>query len=217
MRLVLCDDNRILCEALAIALEARGHRVLAIATTPDDGIASVAECKPDACLLDLRFPDGDDGIGAIGVIRRHYPATAVLVLSAITDPAAVSAAIEIGAAGFLGKDQDVDQIAAALDVIAAGGMVFEPVLPRKACPRPAGRPSGYRLCELTPREEEVLRRIAAGQSTGQMAREMQITICTLRTYVKNVLAKLGAHSRLQAAALASRGEAPGDDLFRSSA
>jgi two-component system, NarL family, nitrate/nitrite response regulator NarL len=60
------------------------------------------------------------------------------------------------------------------------------------------------LSLLTPREREVLLRIAAGQSTGQMAREMHIATSTLRTYVKNLLTKLGTHSRLQAAALASR-------------
>ena len=55
MRLVLCDDNRIFCEALAVALEARGHQALAIATTADEGVAAVARHQPDACLLDFRI------------------------------------------------------------------------------------------------------------------------------------------------------------------
>jgi len=59
MRLVLCDDNRILCEALAAVLESHGHRVVAIATCAADGIAAVSAYRPDACLLDLRLPDGD--------------------------------------------------------------------------------------------------------------------------------------------------------------
>jgi len=71
-------------------------------------------------------------------------------------------------------------------------------------------PDGAPLYRLTPREKEVLRRIVAGQSTVQMAREMNIAIDTLRTYVKNVLAKLGAHTRLQAAALASREDLLGE-------
>src|SRR6266700_40708 len=103
MRLVLCDDNRIFCEALAVALEARGHQALAIATTADEGVA----------------------------------------------------------AGFFGKDQDLDKIAIALDAIAAGRVTSPP--------EPPGED---RLSALTPRETEVLRRIAAGQSTKTMAREM---------------------------------------------
>ena len=69
MRLVLCDDNRIFCEALAVALEARGHRALAIATTADESVAAVARYQPDACLLDLRFHSGGDGLGAARMIR----------------------------------------------------------------------------------------------------------------------------------------------------
>ena len=82
MRLVLCDDNRIFCEALAVALEARGHRALAIATTADESIAAVARHQPDACLLDLRFHSGGEGLGAARLIRDRYPETAVLVMSA---------------------------------------------------------------------------------------------------------------------------------------
>jgi CheY-like chemotaxis protein len=128
VRLIICDDNRILCEALAVALEARGHQVLATATTTALGIAAVATHRPEACLLDLAFSDPPDGLDAARVIRQRYPETAVLML----------------------------------------------------------------------------RGIVAGQGTGQMSREMNVTTGTLRTYVKNTLAKLGAHTRLEAAVLATR-------------
>jgi two-component system nitrate/nitrite response regulator NarL len=206
MRLVLCDDNRIFCEALAVALEARGHRALAIATTADESVAAVAQHHPDACLLDLRFHSGGDGFGAARVIRDRYPETAVLVVSGRADKATFLAAKKIGVAGVFGKDQELDRIAAALDVIAAS---------RSAPPPgPAGQrtqPDDDLLAGLTPREGEVLRRITAGQGTRKMAAEMNVTTETLRTYVKNVLAKLGAHSRLEAAALASKLAPPGQD------
>ena len=202
MRLVLCDDNRILCEALGVALEIRGHKVLATTTTTTTGIAAVNEHHPDACLLDLRFPDPPDGLGAARLIRQQYPGTAVLLLSGFVDPAVRSEAIRIGIAGFLRKDQNVDHVADALDVIASGGVVFDSML----CARPsaAERRRAYPGYLLTPREQDVLRRIVAGQSTTQMSREMHIEVNTLRTYVKNLLVKLGVHSRLQAAALAAR-------------
>src|SRR5580692_3802448 len=83
MRLVLCDDNRILCEALTVVLERRGHKVLATAITTVRGIAAVAEYQPGACLLDLKFPDPPDGLAAAQVIRHRHPGTAVLLLSGL--------------------------------------------------------------------------------------------------------------------------------------
>lgn len=202
MRLVLCDDNRILCEALGVALGGRGHQVLATANTTRQGIAAVAERQPDACLLDLRFPSPPGGLEAAQIIRRRHPGTAVVVLSGVIDPAVRSEAMRVGVAGFLRKDQNVAHIADALDVIASGGVVFDSML--TARPVPGASQRACPVSVLTPREKEVLRRMVAGQSTTEMSREMRIEVSTLRTYVKNVLTKLGAHSRLQATALAVR-------------
>ena len=118
-RLVLCDDNRILCEALASILQARGHPVLAIATSATDSIAAVATNRPDACLLDLCFPDGS-GLDIARAIRRSHPETKIVVLSCVTDPAVVSEAKKIGVVGFLRKDQKPETLAGALEVISAG-------------------------------------------------------------------------------------------------
>ena len=121
----------------------------------------------------------------------------MLVLSGMVDPATQSTAEEIGVSGFLRKDHNVDHVVAALDVIAAGGVVFDPLLSR---PAPAeGAHSTNSVYYLTPREKEVLRRIVVGQSTIQMSRGMNISTSTVRSYVKNILAKLGVHSRLEAA------------------
>jgi two-component system, NarL family, nitrate/nitrite response regulator NarL len=201
MRLVLCDDNKILCDALGVALGQRGHWVVATANTTAAGIAAVAAYHPGACLLDLRFPDPPDGLEAARVIRHEYPRTAVLILSGFADHAVRAQAARIGVAGFLRKDQNVDHVADALKVIASGGEIFDSVQSarERGCYRGAGC-----LPVLTPRERQVLSRMAAGQSTTQMAYEMNVEISTIRTYVKNVLTKLGAHSRLQAVAVATR-------------
>ena len=147
MRLVLCDDNRILCEALAVALEARGYQVVAITSAAADGLAAVGEHRPDVVLLDLRFPGGingadgesTEGLSAAGAIRQHYPDTAVLVLSGLADRATWSAAMKLGVAGFLCKDHNVTQIAAALNVISAGGVVFDPMVRSQVGVRPPSR------------------------------------------------------------------------------
>ena len=208
MRLVLCDDNKILCDALGVSLDRRGHLVVATANTTLLGIAAVAAHRPGACLLDLRFPDPPDGIEAARVIRQRYPRTAVLILSGFVDRAVRAEAARIGVAGFLRKDQNVDHVADALDVIAGGGEIFDSVLTARG--RPADQSPGCHAYLLTPREREVLGRMVAGQSTAQMSHEMMIEVSTLRTYVKNVLTKLGAHSRLQAVAVATRENLLGD-------
>jgi len=109
VRLVLCDDNRIFCEALAVALEARGHQALAIATTADEGVAAVVRHQPDACLLDFRFHEGGDGVGAARAIRDKSPGTAVLVVSDSGRQVASLAATQAGVAGFVGQDSELDR------------------------------------------------------------------------------------------------------------
>lgn len=213
MRLILCDENRILREALAAGLKARGHQVVGLAATAAEGVQAVAAHNPDVCLMDLRFHGSPDGLAAARSIRKRHPRTKVLVLSAVAEPATVARALEYGVAGFLRKDQDVGHIADALDVIARGGLVIDET-PRWARHRIAAIPGGPPRRELTPREAEVLQRIVSGQDTAQMVREMDIATSTVQTYVKNVLAKLGAHSRLEAASLACRESLPGGSCIR---
>jgi DNA-binding NarL/FixJ family response regulator len=203
MRLVLCDKNRILCEALAATLEARGHRVLAIATSATECIAAVAAHRPDACLLDVRFP-GESGLDAAQAMRRSHPETKIVVLSRVTDREVVSRAKKIGAAGYLCKDEKPETITGALEVISAGGVAFGPRVSRQPGWRTMASPQEDILRKLTPRERQVLQRIVAGQSTEQMSREMSVAISTLRSHIGGVLAKLGAHSRVEAAAIASQ-------------
>lgn len=197
MHLVICDSNRILCEALAAALETRDKKVIKVVTTADDCVRAVASYQPDACVLDLDLPAPGDGLRAIGEIRARCPGTAVLVVSDLSDPDTCAKARQLGVAGLLCKDRSVSQIADALEMIENDEPVFDPVPPQEA----AGTSMPI---DFTPREREVVCRIVAGQDTRQMAREMNIAISTLRTYVKNVLTKLGAHSRLEAAAVATR-------------
>jgi two-component system, NarL family, nitrate/nitrite response regulator NarL len=201
MRLVLCDDNLLLGEALAPALTASGHQVAAITTSLAGGLAAIRAHRPDACLIGLRLP-GEDGLAGIRAIRQRHPGTAVVTLARAADPSIAWGARKLGVAGFLSKDANVAQIVQALAAVAAGGTVFEPGLTSR--PAAGARRHDRRVYELTPREQEVLRRIVDGQGTGQMATEMNIATSTLRSYVKTLLTKLGTHSRLQAAALASR-------------
>jgi len=204
VRLVLCDDNRILCEALASVLQARGHLVLAIATSASDSITAVATNRPDACLLDLRFPDGN-GLDVARAIRHRYPETKIVVLTRVTDPAVLSEAKKIGVEGFLRKDQRSGTLTGALEAVSSGEVAFSLGPSRRPSVRSMPSPGEDPLQKLTPRESQVLQRIVAGQSTGQMAREMNVATSTLYSHIGRMMTKLGAHSRVQAAAIASRG------------
>lgn len=198
MKILICDQQLMLAEALASALDARGYDVLAVTTTVSDALSVADDCAPDICLLGLQPDLQSNGPDNVRAILQGYPGTKVLVLSGVADHETLSQLMRSGMAGLTHQDYSVAQIAAALDAIETGRNVLDP--------GPLSIPARgtNRLSELSPREKEILARIAEGQSTRQMSRAMNITVDTVRTYVRNVLAKLGAHSRLQLAALASR-------------
>jgi len=204
MRLVICDDQQILVESLGVALRARGYDVAATVTTSDECLWAVDRYRPEICLLDLYLPGRDDGLEAARAIRATHPDTQIVILSGVAEPVVLSTAISIGVAGIIRKDQTVDKIARALEQVAAEGAVFQTDVVRDVVQHLTAPPRKEPWDYLTVRELEVLRRIVAGESTRQMARSMQIAASTVRTYVQNVLTKLGAHSRLEAAAIAVR-------------
>jgi two-component system nitrate/nitrite response regulator NarL len=198
VKILICDQQRMLAEALASALDAHGYDVLAVTMTVSDALSAADGCTPDVCLLGLPPGRGWSGPDAAHAILQRYPGTKVLVLLEVTDQETLAELKRSGAGGVTHKDQSVAQIASALDAIEAGRNVLDPG------PLRATAPGAKRTCELSPREREIVARIVGGQSTRQMSFAMNITVDTVRTYVKNVLVKFGAHSRLQLAALASR-------------
>jgi two-component system nitrate/nitrite response regulator NarL len=127
MRLLICDDHRALLEALSMALTLRGHTVVATALDPDDAVAAASEHQPDVCLLDVNFPDAN-GLSAIARIREVSGHTKVVILSACSDRALVAAAIAHGAHGFIGKEEPLDAIDAALETVGRGHLAVDRVL-----------------------------------------------------------------------------------------
>lgn len=198
MKILICDQQLMLAEALVAALDALGYDVLAVTTTVSDNNDTIGDCVPDVCLLGLQAGSQVNGPDTVRAILQRYPGTKVLVLAQVTTRETLSLLIRSGVSGVTHQGQSVAQIAKTLDAIEAGQNVLDPG-PLQVPSRDANR-----LDELSPREKEILARIAGGQSTRQMSCAMNITVDTVRTYVKNVLSKLGAHSRLQLAALASR-------------
>jgi two-component system nitrate/nitrite response regulator NarL len=175
---------------------------------PQEAVARAAEERPDVCVLDLGFPEGD-GIGLLRAVRDTVPDAKILVLSGQRDPDLVRAAIDLGARGYLCKDVGVVGVVRAVDQVVDGELVIDPLIAQSLTQRRRHRSDDidWLISFLTQREREVLRRILTGQSTEEMARDMAVTRSTARTHVQNVLQKLGVHSRLQAvAAVAGRVE-----------
>lgn len=204
MRLLLCDDHRIFMQALAHALEARGHVVVGQLTTPHEAVARATVERPDVCIMDLSFPDGS-GLDAVVEIVDQAPATKVLVVSGNVDARTAAAVLRAGAHGLIGKDQPVDKIVRALDRLEADELAFDPQLLRDSVRRTTTEErTDFLVRQLTPRERQVLQRLVRAETTQDIAEGMSITSSTARAYVQAILSKLGVHSRLQAVSLVTR-------------
>jgi two-component system nitrate/nitrite response regulator NarL len=201
MRLVICDDHRLLLDALSLVLSHHGHIVLATVLDPDAAVEAAREHQPDVCLLDVHFPDGN-GLHAIGRIHAASPHTKVVMLAGSTGRGLVSDAIARGAAGFVSKVKPVEAILESLEMAHRGFLAVDPLVLQEAL-RPQSKKDDplWALKFLTQREWEVLLCIMDGLDTQRMADHLGVHRSTARTHVQNLLGKLGVNSRLQAAAM----------------
>jgi two-component system, NarL family, nitrate/nitrite response regulator NarL len=201
VRLLVCDDHKLLLDALSMALTHRGHTVVATALDPDQAVESAREHQPDVCLLDVNFPAGN-GLSAISRIHAVSVLTKVVILSGSVSPGLVADAIAQGAQGFVGKEKPIGVVIEALELAQQGYLAVDPLLLQAALrPRVRDDDPLWVLKFLTEREWEVMRCLIDGLSTEQIAGRLGVQRSTARTHVQNLLIKLGVHSRLQAAAL----------------
>ena len=208
MRLLVCDDHRLLLDALSMALTDNGHTVVATAVDPDEAVEAAREHQPDACLLDVSFPQAN-GLHAIGRIHDVSPHTKVVMLSGSISRGLVADAIAEGAQGFVGKEKPVGVIIEALEMANQGHLAVDLQLLQEVLrPHVPNEDPLWMLKFLTEREWEVMRCIMEGLSTEQMAEQLSVQRSTARTHVQNLLTKLGVHSRLQAAALMTAHASP---------
>jgi two-component system nitrate/nitrite response regulator NarL len=200
MRIVMCDDNRLLLEALSSALALQGFTVEAATSTPAEAVAAVRLYDPDLLLIDLGF-EGADGLTAAREAARSHPRTRVVILTGSDDPESLLEAMRIGVAGYVRKDQRLDGIVAALRRAAEGETAIDKTLLRKLTSgaRPHSRRSAV-AC-LTQQERVVLGYLAEGLQTFEIVSQLGISTSTVRSHIQAILSKLGVHTRLQAVAL----------------
>jgi DNA-binding NarL/FixJ family response regulator len=205
VRVLLVDDQALFREALATLLEVRPEiEVVGEAADGAEALDRVAGLQPDVVLMDLHMPVLD-GIAATRRLRVERPGTRVLALTTFDDDEDVFAALRAGAVGYLLKDVSGDRLVEALLAAARGESVLQPSvaarvvarfaeLPDDAPPRPQPL-----VVPLSDRELEVLRLLADGGSNREIAAAMFLAEGTVKNHVTNVLAKLGARDRTQAA------------------
>jgi DNA-binding NarL/FixJ family response regulator len=199
VRVVLADDQPLVRAALEMVISATDDvEVVGEAGNGAEAVELVERLRPDVVVMDIRMP-GMDGIEATGLVAGRAK---VLVLTTFDEDEYVYAALRAGAAGFLVKDMALDDILAAVRVVAAGDGLIAPGITRRLIAEFASRPAPARrdparLAGLTERERELLAQVGRGRSNTEIAADLVISIATVKTYVTRLLAKLDARDRVQ--------------------
>jgi DNA-binding NarL/FixJ family response regulator len=208
IRVLIADDQRVVREGLAMLVGLiDGVEVVGTATDGEEAVEQALRRRPDVVLMDLRMPEVD-GAEATRRIRDALGETHVLVLTTYADDASLFPALQAGARGYLTKDASAEEIEEAIRAVAAGRTHLDPAVQQRlveAVLAPAPRTTAAELPdELTPRETEVLKLIAAGMSNSEIAATLVVSAATVKTHVNRIFAKTGARDRAQAVRYAYR-------------
>jgi DNA-binding NarL/FixJ family response regulator len=212
VRVLLCDDHRILTDALSImiGLEPGLELVAAAVETGQAAVDRTLEFDPDVVLMDIELIGEMTGLQATSRIRELSPTTSVVIMSGFgRSDSTLIAAIEAGASGFLSKTEAAARILDAIRAAARGESLIEAAELARALRRIAEdrRDRGgikARTNSLTVREREVLQSLARGETNDDIASALFISPNTVQTHNRNILGKLGVHSKLQAVAVAAQ-------------
>jgi NarL family two-component system response regulator LiaR len=201
---LIVDDHAVVREGLRAFLDLQeGIEVVGEAADGDEAVAQAALLHPDVILMDLVMPELD-GLGAMRRIRADAPDLRVIVLTSYLDDATLLPALRAGAAGYLLKNAQPQQIARAVRAAHAGEALIDPVVAARVVETLAAEGHEEPLDRLTPREREVLILIGRGFPNKLIARELGLSEKTVKAHVGRVLAKLGVTDRTQAAVIAVR-------------
>jgi DNA-binding NarL/FixJ family response regulator len=201
IRVVLADDHPLILEGIrALISEAPGIEVVGEATNGDDAVSIVLAEHPDVAILDVRMP-GIDGVEATRRIVRDLPSTRVIVLSAQADAEIAVQALRAGAVGFLPKDAFGTTLLDGIRSAASGEVALTPdimssVVRELHAPAPTS--------ELSEGDRRLLHLVANGSTNTQIAREMSVSVSTVKAHLSALFRKLGARDRASAIAICFR-------------
>lgn len=207
--ILIVDDERTFGEALQLALrQEKDLKVIDVAVTGDAAMRVVDEQHPDVVIMDVAMP-GMNGIEATRKIKEEDPDAQVLILSGHEDPLLLARAVQAGAVGLLRKTEAIVNVASSVRRAYRGESIHEQeevesAMRRLRHRRDAEADAKRRLERLTPRERQILERMATGMSSEAIATALNMSPHTLRTHMQNILTKLGVHSKMEALVIAIR-------------
>jgi DNA-binding NarL/FixJ family response regulator len=200
IRVVIADDQRVVRDGLAMLVGLiEDIEVVGTAADGAEAVDLAHDIRPDVVLMDLRMPEME-GAEATRRIRSSLPDTQILVLTTYADDGSLFPALQAGARGYLTKDASAEEIETAIRALAAGRTHLDPAIQQRLIAAvidhtPDNRPPPD---DLTSREVEVLKLIAAGLSNAEIATALVVSSATVKTHINHILAKTGARDRAQA-------------------
>lgn len=210
IRVVVVDDHLVVREGLRMMLELAGEGFALVGSAPDGATAlrMVEELQPDVVLMDLRMP-GMDGLETISHLRRTWPRIAVVILTTYNEDDLMVRGLRSGACGYLLKDTNRETLFHAIRAAARGEMLLQPEMLARVLALTTSEAAdempafgGIEGMELTEREQEILRGVARGERSKEIAARLGISIRTVGAHLTNIYTKLGVDSRASAVALA---------------
>ena len=201
IKVVIVDDHLMLAESLAATLNSCADiDVVALASSCRDALTVATSHQPDVMLLDQRMPDGF-GTDIVGKVLESSPQTKVLLVTAETGDDVLTKAIRAGASAVIPKGKPAAVVISSVRAAANDEALITPEALRKVLSRLTGdQPGG----DITSRELEVLRLLARGTSTSAISAGLHVAPATTRNHIQSIMTKLGAHTRLEAVAIARR-------------
>jgi DNA-binding NarL/FixJ family response regulator len=209
IRVAIIEEHQVLIDALEFVIRLdETFDFVGGAITYEQGLMLVQSHTPDVVLVDVGLVNGG-GVNFIAQARQYSPKTQFVVFSGLVDRETILRSVELGVFGFVHKSCKLPELMATLRKAAQGELVMSSGLIvnlLKRIPRPRNYPiTDIQLWEnLTPRECQILSHLAAGKSSNEIAIELNIAPLTVRTHVRNLMSKLGVHSRLEAVAFGIR-------------
>jgi NarL family two-component system response regulator LiaR len=204
IRVLIADDHAVLREGLRSFLELQdGIEIVGDAADGAEAVALAEKLRPAVVLMDLVMPKLD-GVEAMRELNQRVPGTRVIILTSYIDDDRLLPAIRAGAAGYLLKNAEPQDLARAIRTAAAGEALIDPSVAARLVERLAQDEGRDDYESLTAREREVLELIGRGFANKRIAVELGIAEKTVKTHVSNLLGKLGVADRTQAALYASR-------------
>jgi two-component system, NarL family, response regulator DegU len=192
IRVLVADDHGLMREAIRLALKPECDiEVAGVAERGDEVLPRIRETRPDVLLLDIRMP-GMDGLEVLSRARAQFPDVKVAMLSAIDEPEVAAQALGLGAVAYLGKRVEPSALVSTIHGIMDGTVSTETIGLRDAAKDAA------KEAALSPREVEILRRVASGRSNREIAQELWLSEQTVKYHLTNVYRKINVSGRTDA-------------------